>query len=93
MDATEKRIARQVVTRLLDNGYSISVWEGEDFAILKSNSIERIMKALASTDSDVLRAYDADDNPMGSVLLVWGNGEDLISDGSGVAIDLVEGIY
>lgn len=79
---TEIKIAKQLVKAALDSGYLVSVWEGEDYAIVHSDNLQDIMNALGSTDEDVLMFSRNDKTKVGWVLLVWGNDEDVISDSS-----------
>jgi hypothetical protein len=79
-DPTEERIARMLIACLLDAGYTVSVYDGEEFALKRSRDADTIIAALASTDHDVLHARDAGGVHRGTVLLIWGNGTDLISD-------------
>lgn len=79
MQPIERRIARQLVRAILAEGAAISVWEGEDFAIQGSKDEAAIMQSLASTDSDRIIA-NKDGKQLGWFWLIYGNGEDLLSD-------------
>lgn len=87
MSAIENKIARTLVQEMLGRGYSVSVWEGEDWAIVKSRQINKILEATNSTGEDWVHAIDDAGKSVGAVLLIWGNGEDLISD-SGAAVEI-----
>ena len=76
---SEARIARKIVADALEKGWTISVWDGEEWTVKRSSDSDRIIGALCSTDSDALRFRDGD-TIIGSVSLVWGNDEDVISD-------------
>ncbi len=80
--ATERRIASKLVERILAKGYVISVFEGEQWCLSRSSDKAHIFAALASTDSDTLRIRTVDGAPVGSIVLIWGNEDDLISDAS-----------
>jgi hypothetical protein len=82
MQAIEKKIATAIVEAALAKGWTIGVYDGEEWALKRSSSKDEIIKALASTDEDVLTIRDAGGEAMGSIYLVWGNGEDLVSDHS-----------
>jgi hypothetical protein len=75
----ECAIARALIACGLKRGWSIDVFDGEEFTLRKSRDGEAIFKALATTDQDVLRFHDGD-RRIGNVLLIWGNGCDLVSD-------------
>ena len=77
--ATEQRIAKAVVSRLLNKGYELAVDDGEEIVTAVTTDINTIYDAMASTEMDRLHAYVGGQRK-GWVLLIWGNGEDLISD-------------
>lgn len=79
----ERKIATALVDEILRRGYTISVFDGEETTLSKSNDREAIFDFLATTDMDTLRLYRGGMHE-GSILLIWGNGEDLISDHSDV---------
>lgn len=86
----ERAIVRQVVKDILSHSEAgertmISVYDGEDYAVRKSSSLEEIMNSIMSTDTDSLgiRIVDAEgkDLPIGCVFLIYGNdGYDVIAD-------------
>jgi hypothetical protein len=77
----ERRIARALVADFLARSpsHSISVYDGEETTVTKSQSAQTVLRALATTDQDQLRLYDGT-ACLGFVLLIWGNDADLISD-------------
>lgn len=79
--ATETRIAKAIVTAALAKGWKVSVHDGEEFALKQSTDKAAIYEAMNSTDSDTLRFRNAG-GVVGSVMLIWGNDEDLLSDHS-----------
>lgn len=77
----EGRICSKLVKHGLASGYSISVWDSEEWAVTKSTSYSEIMEALFCTDMDNVVFYDKDGERVGNVLLVYGNdGYDVMSD-------------
>lgn len=68
-----------IINALALPGATISVNDGEEWTVKESNDIGKVWAALATTDSDVLRVH-LPDGTTGSVVLIWGNGVDLISD-------------
>jgi len=78
----EGKVARKTVDALLDAGFTIGVNDGEETVLKHSTSVNAIMGALFSTDSDYVIAYNATTQKrVGAVHLVYGNeGHDLISD-------------
>lgn len=85
----EKRIVGKLVRDLIAASYVITVYDGQDDVVVGCVDEERIYKALASTDSDVLRVSKRNSGRGGSfVYLVWGNDRDIISD-YGMSIEAV----
>jgi hypothetical protein len=78
----EARIARKIVKDALANGWTISVYDGEEWPLKSSTDSRAILEAMCSTDSDMLRLRDAAGEVIGNIWLVWGNDEDVISDHS-----------
>jgi predicted DNA-binding protein len=82
-------IERQILEKLVDDalavGCLVSVHDGEDQVVSKCQDRETILSATRSTDADSLAFRTADGKIMGSVLLIYGNGYDLISDCSDTA--------
>jgi hypothetical protein len=76
----EKTIARKVVSALIDAGYSIGVNDGEETTVNQSTDQDKILGALCTTEEDYILTYDQTGKRTGWVWLIWGNGEDLISD-------------
>lgn len=76
----EKLIVGKLVTDLLAKDCKLTVYDGEEDVVVLSTDAEAIFKALASTDSDVIRIYTATGQRLGWVYLVWGNDVDIISD-------------
>lgn len=93
--AIERRIAKKLIDELLRRGYSISVFDSEEFTLKRSTSRADIINALATTDSDTLRVRDSDGELIGHFILIWGNGEDLISDFSAKSetFDLMDSLF
>lgn len=79
-ETIELPIARRIIKNGLKAGYTISVYDGEVWTVKKSTNAREIHAALASTDSDTVRFRTADGVPVGSVLFIWGNGEEVVSD-------------
>ena len=87
----EHAIARRLVRTLLECGYSLGVYDGEEITIERCKSSRAIMQALGTSDEDYLLVYDTstpddygNDLSAGWFHLVYGNcGHDLISNMSG----------
>ena len=75
----EMAIALKVAEALLKAGYKLGVNDGEETTVKNSDSLEKISKALFTTDQDHLLVYK-DGKKFGWVFLVWGNVEDVVTD-------------
>jgi len=73
----EKKIVVQLVTTILSTNKSISVNDGEEWTLSKSTNKLDILKALNSTDHDLLRIRCAETNErLGWIILIWDNNYD-----------------
>ncbi|HBL6731686.1 TPA: hypothetical protein LSG62_004489 [Serratia liquefaciens] len=80
---TEREIAVAAVKGLVQAGYQISVFDGEEVVNAPSNDADSILGDMFSTDIDQLEVFNAGDhvNRAGWVLFVYGNdGWDVICD-------------
>ena len=91
----ERKIVSRIVKDALAKGYTVSVYDGEEYALKRGTAYKQIMEACFSTDEDTLVFYAKTDgydigvdSPLndkffrvGFVSLVYGNcGYDVISD-------------
>jgi hypothetical protein len=79
-DNIERQIAERIVDRALAAGYTISVYDGGEWALKRSSNRADIVAAMYSTDSDTLRFRLPNGKPVGSIMLVYGNGADVVCD-------------
>ena len=80
-DNIEKQICERLVDKALAAGYTISVYDGEEWPLKRSSNRPDILAAMYSTDSDVLRCcLPESGKAVGSIMLVYGNGGDVVSD-------------
>ena len=90
----EARIARRLISEIMAEGYSISVFDGEETTLKQSRDFSQILAAMGTTGSDVILARDKAGDCVARFLLMYGNAEDgseLFADYS--ANDIAEGIY
>jgi hypothetical protein len=85
----EQRLATGLVDHLLSLGYKLSVFDSEEWVVVQSSDRAEILGALASTGHDTIRIR-TDNEAVGSVWLIWGNDEDLVSDYTHGVVDIVE---
>ena len=75
-----QRIARAIVERAMRASYTVSVNDGEEWTVLRSSDRRQIKDAMATTDFDRLLFRDAEGKAVGSVILIYCNDSDCISD-------------
>lgn len=76
-----KKALKSFVTRLIDRGYSITMHDyEEDNTLVRSTSVDDVMKNSCSTDMEFLEVFDGEVS-LGMFSLVWGNSPwELLSD-------------
>lgn len=79
MPNIEQKILSKLVDDILAAGHRITVFDGEEDALKRSDDKAAILEACGSTCWDWLKVFDKQ-RYVGAVMLVWGNGADLISD-------------
>ena len=97
----ERAHARALVRWLINRGLSVSVNDEEEWTVVRSTDLNKILMALATTDMDELIAYDAAGTRLGWFQLIWGNdpdGSELVADCSANALcdeacDAIAGAY
>ena len=86
MNEMERRIIRKLLEMLIEAGYSLSVWDGESYAIMNSRNVDDTLAEMGHTGEDNLQVSmpDANDpygNELGDIYLIYGNdGHDVIAD-------------
>lgn len=77
----ELPIARHFIRNALSQGYELALHDSEEIAVPRTANFDALNKGLASTDMDTLIVYKSGEpKRAGSVLFVWGNGTDVLSD-------------
>jgi len=83
--AGEQQSARGLVVALVQAGYNLSVYDGEEWAIRFSVDVDAVCDELGACDEETLRVRRADRTTIGDIYLVWGNSpEELVSNYSDV---------
>lgn len=77
----EKRIITQAARSLIEAGYSVRVYDGEEFATEKTTDLTAIMAEVFATEETYLYAYRGD-TYAGLVWFIHGNGCDVMADNS-----------
>ncbi len=81
----EAREARKLVRRILAKGWFISIFDGEDYPVKRSNCESQILRNLCQTGIDELIVRERSGKFIGRVIVVWGNdpdGSELVADHS-----------
>jgi hypothetical protein len=80
MTPTEFSIVRTLINRALSRGYTVSVYDGEEFTVKRSRDAAEIIGALATTGGDLLRIRTADGTKVGVIQLVYNGDDTVIAD-------------
>lgn len=76
----ERIIIQEILGAADARFHSISVFDGEEWALKKSRDYMDVKRFIGATDQTTLRFRDSEGQVIGSVLLVHGNEWDVISD-------------
>jgi hypothetical protein len=79
----ERGVATRLVRAAINAGFTVSVYDGEEWTVKRSDSEAVILPALATTGYDTLRFRNSAGEHIGSAYLIWDNdpsGEELIAD-------------
>lgn len=86
----EKQIVRKVIKDAIEAGFSLTVYDGEEYVLTGSRDSAAVLRAMFSTDEDTL--YFRSVSKVGWVHFVYGNdGYDVISDHTTNLSDLLSG--
>lgn len=76
----ELRVLRKMCRSLCAAGYSLSVWDGEEWAIKRSTQPDIVLAELRATDEEQVRVREGD-KVIGTIYLVYGNSPwEVVSD-------------
>ena len=79
----EMEITRKLVRKILahEPKLMITVGDEEDYLIKRSRDFDKIIAELGHSDENdlIIRSLDNSER-LGAISLIWGNGEDVISD-------------
>lgn len=94
MTEGEMTVVARLVDAALRDGYRLSVSDGEEWTVQRSRDASEVLRALGTTDADIIRLWDEDGATHGMFYLVYGNDP----DGSEVIADhtdneVCEGLY
>lgn len=68
----EKSVVRAIVRHAIKTGHTVSLYNGEEWAVKLSNSEREVMAEVYATDEETLK-FRKDGKVIGSVYLVYGN--------------------
>lgn len=69
----EKTVVGKIVSNAIKLGYTVSVYDGEEWSVKRSDDKSAIMAAVYTTDMDRLTIRDKAGELIGTVALVYGN--------------------
>lgn len=80
LDPIEARIITKIIDSALAQGYLLCIYDGEERSDFITSDRGMIESEIAATDQTTLCFYRAPEDFIGAVLLIHGNGADVISD-------------
>lgn len=80
IDPTELNIIDAMIRAALTEGISIGVFDGEEWAVRNSTNYQKITSNVAATDVTSIVLWSSDGAKVGRIILIHGNGEDVIHD-------------
>jgi len=80
MDDTEAKIVSAIIASAFALDYVVSIYDGEEWSLKRSGDEDCVTAEIAATDMTIMSFRDSDGARIGQVLLVHGNGTDLVSD-------------
>lgn len=84
--ANELRVLKMVCEGAIAAGYSVSLFDCEEWVVKKSRDVSELVEAAQSTDEDTLRIWEGDVSH-GVVYFVYGNsGSEVINDNTDNAV-------
>jgi len=73
-------IVQKIVDDALEAGYTISIFDSEEWCVKKSKDKEYILANMGIADEMVVRLRDGQNDIVGGISLVYGNDTDIISN-------------
>jgi len=67
---------KHLVSHMLDCGLTISVWDGEDWPVMKSKDKELIIDAIESVEEAGINIYDGKENVGWALIIPFGLEDD-----------------
>lgn len=80
MTEIESKIITKLVAEIIRNGFLVSVRDEEGFELRESASVESIVRACGHTKINWLDIIERGGDPIGGVLLIFGNEADVVAD-------------
>ncbi len=81
--ADEKAVVGKLIDAALANGASyVSLYDGEEWSVIKDPTGDLVKKELAATDMETVRFRDSSEKHLGSFMIAWGEGPEHIYDHS-----------
>lgn len=79
--ATEKSVLRGIINRALAKGFTVSLFDGEEWTVRRSRNAQEVIGAMFTVDEETLRFRDAEGVKIGDAFIVHGNSpEEVVCD-------------
>ena len=82
--------AKRLIKMLLDRGYALSVYDGEEWVVRSTRDADEVIQYIGETEIDTLRVRDwLTGIKLGDFYLIWGNdpkGTELVADHTSNAV-------
>jgi len=76
VETAEEQNVQRLIRLILQDGNSISIYDGEEYAIQWSQNEAAILTVMGATDEDMISVFDSNKKMRGWIYLVYGNAAD-----------------
>ena len=80
MTDIEQKIVGKLLDDILAGGFAISVYDGEEYQVMRSRNLDEIKPEIGATDLTYVYVSDQSGRRLGGIMLINGNDHDIISD-------------
>jgi len=72
----DRMFCHTLVSEILSEGYSVTIWDGEENCIVKSRNFAKILEAMSQTGEDIVIPFDSCGERVGWFSLIYANGSE-----------------
>lgn len=80
--SVERPIIERLCKDILERGYLITIWDGEENSLISSGDIQDIIENVGHTEVTVVNVMNIGGALQGWIVLIHGNEDDVLSDHS-----------